>query len=447
MLTRRALLRHSALAAAGACLPHWVSGRARDDALIRKDDLAFLEALARATVAAATIAPGTETGNTVGFPLVTPGGHYPALWVRDFSMACGCGLLSAQTMRDHLRLIAKTQNGPDERRLASGAIIPPFAIADHINFDGQPVFYPGTYDAGEHQGGEPWGVLPPVDDHYEFIHIAAQLWRTTRDATFLAERIEGRTLWERLQLALDVPTVDDASGMIKTDVARRAVGFGFCDTVFLTGAMLFASLLRYRALGEMLELRHAAGHPDPIGKYAFFQEWMAMHLAETFGSDGWLSAATGVGRQPDVWGTLFSLDLGVLKGKRKETALDVVVGAFDAGSITFEGAVRHVPRDHDFSPTSAWEKTAGVPLNTYQNGAYWHVPTGWLARALAQRDPNRAKRVVNAMIAHFRAEDWRTHDRQGAPWECLGAKGYRQNPVYMASITMPLQSLRAKASI
>ena len=37
-----------------------------------------------------------------------------------------------------------------------------------------------------------------------------------------------------------------------------------------------------------------------------------------------------------------------------------------------QGAVRHVPADHDFSPTTAWEKCQAAH-GTYQNGAYWHT--------------------------------------------------------------------------
>ena len=157
-----------------------------------------------------------------------------------------------------------------------------------------------------------------------------------------------------------------------------------------------------------------------------------------------LIAATGVGRQPDVWGTLFALHLGVLEGSSKARALAVVSKAYVAGTLASQGAVRHVPSDRDFSPTSAWERTAGVALDTYQNGAYWHVPTGWLAKALAQVDPKLARGAVDAMVAHFRAEDWRTHGRVGAPWECLGKGSYRQNAVYMASVTVPLQVLSAR---
>jgi hypothetical protein len=161
----------------------------------------------------------------------------------------------------------------------------------------------------------------------------------------------------------------------------------------------------------------------------------------TFMKDGWLLASTGVSGQPDVWATVFALHLGVLRGEAKPHALKTVVEAVNRGTITYQGAVRHVPNDRDFSPESAWQQTAGVSVNRYQNGAYWHVPTGWLVEALAMTDRRLAKQVVDDMLAHFRREDFRKDSKNGAPWECFSPDGYRQNRVYTASVTLPLSTL------
>lgn len=341
-------------------------------------------------------------------------------------------------MRRHLRLIAQCQNDETERKLKSGAVIPPFAIPDHIDFDARPVFYPGTYSSGEDQGGEPWGVLPPVDDHYEFVHIAHSLWKMTRDKSFLSEEIRSISLFERLVLAVECPETDATTGLVSTTCSRRAVGFGFCDAVTLTGSLLFPSLLRHRALGELVEL---AGSGDT--RRAAWRRQRAQiekHLVPTFLDGGWLLAATGVGRQPDVWGTALALSSNLVPHKFKSQVLHTVRDSYQQGTLTYRGAVRHVPTDHDFSRSTAWEKTAGVSLNHYQNGAYWHVPSGWLARALAQTDRTSAVQLVREMVDHFRQEDLRLG--QGAPWECLHPDGnYRQNPVYTASVTLPLETL------
>ena len=157
-------------------------------------------------------------------------------------------------------------------------------------------------------------------------------------------------------------------------------------------------------------------------------------------------AATGVGRQPDVWGTVYALHLNALQGAAAERATDTVIDAARRGTVLYEGAVRHVPTDLDASPTSAWEKTAGVAVNTYQNGAYWHTPTGWLIEAVRRRESPLASQVFADYLQHLRGHDYRQGPGQGAPWECFGPKGYAQNGVYMTSVTLPWAVLSASAT-
>jgi hypothetical protein len=203
------------------------------------------------------------------------------------------------------------------------------------------------------------------------------------------------------------------------------VGFGFCDTVYLTGGLLFPSLLRYRAARQF-------GLNDVASS-------IASHLAPIFADEkqkhGWLYAATGVGRQPDVWGTLFALHLRVLPDDFAARTRETIVDAYRRGTITLEGAVRHLPTD-----VGAWERMSpAVAVNTYQNGAYWHTPTGWLISALHRSHPELAMQVFGEYIAHLREQDFRRGEQFGAPWECFGRDGAaRQNPVYMTSVTAPL---------
>jgi hypothetical protein len=203
--------------------------------LFSSPDLEFVRNMTRDVVQAARIEPGSRRGNsptnTLGFTLICPGGNYPAYWIRDFAMALESGWVTSEEMHNHLRLTARVQNRSSPRKLANGLIIPPFAIPDHINFDGGAVFYPGTYSAGHDQGNGTYGVLPPVDDHYEFVHIAYRLFRVTSSTVFLSETINGLTLLERLTAAFDAPRVDPQTGLVETDAAHRAVGFGFMDTV------------------------------------------------------------------------------------------------------------------------------------------------------------------------------------------------------------------------
>ena len=418
-----------------------------------KEDLAFLRDMTRDVVEASRVPPGSNGGgrwpltNTCGFALITPGKDtYTAYWVRDFSMAVDSGFVTAEELRNHLLLTCKAQNGPDDLKLANGLHVPPWAIPDHINYDGRASFYPGSYSSGHDQGSGACGRVPPIDDHYEFVHIAYTYWKVTHDAGPFSVEVNGTTVFERLERAFASPTTDAETGLAQTTEADRAVGCGFCDGETHTGKLLFASLLRYRAAGELAELAKALGRRERVAAYRQVQKTLRPNLTRTFGDpagkDGWLRASTGLSSQPDVWGTLFALHLGVLDRAQAAAARKTVADAVRKGTITLEGGVRQVPTDRDFSKTTAWERSM-CAINTYQNGGYWHTASGWLIGALWKSDRALALQVFSEMLAHLRAQDYRKGPGHGAPWEVYGPNGKgRQNAVYMASVALPYGILK-----
>ncbi|MEI8281418.1 MAG: hypothetical protein WCG75_03335, partial [Armatimonadota bacterium] len=308
-----------------------------------KQDMAYLENLTKEVLAQSHVAPGSNgppnwgIKNSVGFALVTPGRRgYPAFWIRDFSMACDSGLVPTKELHDHFMLVAKDQNGPTARNLKSGGILPPFCIPDHFNFDGTAVYYPGTYSSGEDQGAEPWGTYPPADDHYEFVHLGWLLAKQSKSRAFLSQKVGEFSVLERLERAFLSPQFDPATGLFVTTKKARAVGFGFCDSITVTGSVLYPSLLRYRAA---MELRELTGRRE----YDAIARSIAKNIPLVFGEkrSGWLVAATEIGQQPDVWGTLLALHLGVLDKPTATRAIKTVVDATKSGTISLEGAVRH----------------------------------------------------------------------------------------------------------
>lgn len=416
----------------------------------------FLRGMAAATVAAAHVPPGVRKRgggvNTTGITLITPGGNYSAFWGRDYIMSLDCGLIGPDEMLPQLKLIARCQNGPEERKLLSGGIIPAFSIADHIRMDGRPVFYPATQNPGQFQGFHPWGPLPLADSHYYFIHLAWAFWRDTKDHAFLSETVEGLTILDRLIKAFHAVETDPETGAVVAEPPRRMVGFGFNDTIYMLGAMCFVTLLRFRAAGQLAKLCRAAGSPEEK-EFEKIAATIAANVAPVFADPetigGWLRAATKRCREPDVWATLFALHLGILPEEAAQRARDTVAQAARAGNhvIEYQGAVRQVPTTHDFSETSAWEDSRLAPKGVYQNGAYWHTPTGWLIEALDPVDPALAKDVFDRFIAHLREYDFRK-GRHGAPWECFGINlDHAQNPVYMTSVTLPLAVLQVMARL
>lgn len=401
----------------------------------------FLAELARAVVEAARVRPGERAGgsppNATGGTLVRPGGRdcYPAFWIRDFALSLESGLLTAEEQRHALLLTARTQ--PSEPRiLPSGSLIPRGAIADHINFDGTPIFFPGTYDALT-QGG-PWGRLPPFDDQFFFVEMAWQYVRQTEDRAILRICIDGLTLLERLELAFAVPPADAETQLVCCTEQDRGVSFGFTDVVVHTGHLLFASLLRLRAAERLAEL---------TAKPAYTETAAAMRraLPAAFaGPGGLLRASTGTGAQPDVWGSAFAVSTGAVSGMARDAICRALARALQAGTLAWRGNVRHVPTAYDASAESAWERLVlPTPLNRYQNGAYWGTPTGWVCEAVAQPDEPAARGLAADYLADLHRSDFRKGPEFGGPYECLHPLGdYRQNPVYMTSVTCPLAALR-----
>ena len=422
----------------------------------------FLAGFAAAAIESARVYPGQQPdgeknnenqgaktpGNSLDYVLIRPGGRacYPAVWTQDFSMTLGTGFVTIEEAMNHLRLVAQGQNGPVERRLASGAVVPAFAIPDHTLFNGAAVYFPGTYSSGEDQGGEPWGLRPPVNNHFDFILIARHILRETGNGEFLRQSVNGMLLIDRLRAAFHAPEIDPATGLVYTAAERRAVGFIFCDSIYMTGHLHFASLLRWRAAHQLAELERSLVEEERARALEAEAERMAPHFAATFGDPGriggWMMGATEVGRQPDVWGTIFSLYQGVLSGEAAKAAKATLVQALEEGTILYEGAVRHVPTNFNASATSAWERSP-TPINRYQNGAYWHTPTGWLIAVLAETHPEWAAKIFNDMITHFRREDFRKGEDFHAPWECFGPEPEASNnPVFLATATLPYEVLR-----
>jgi hypothetical protein len=68
-----------------------------------------------------------------------------------------------------------------------------------------------------------------------------------------------------------------------------------------------------------------------------------------------------------------------------------------------------------------------------------------LIEALQVEEPTLAKQVCDRYIRHLREGDFRKGGGRNAPWECFGlGMAGAQNPVYMASVTLPLAILQGR---
>ena len=411
------------------------------------EGMLFLESLARDVLEASRVRSGRSVAgygpNTTGGTLIRPGGRdcYPAFWIRDFAISLACGLVNPVEIEHGLRLTARCQ-AKEDWRTPSGSFVPKGGIADHITFDGTPIYFPGglTYETQ----GQPFGYYPSLDDHFYFVEMAWHLAISCGRRTILDEEIDGMSLLERLTLAFNVPGVREGSELVWCDDRYRGVSFGFTDIVVHTGDLLFCSVLRFRAAVQLAEMHQICGAVHEAERYRSLAANISDQISSAFLLDsGLLRASTGKSAQPDVWGSAFAVYSGVL-GSEEARVAQALTRALKNGTITWKGNIRHVPTDGDFNKTSAWEQTVNDwPKNRYQNGAYWNTPTGWVCYAVAGIDEGAAGELALQYIEELREGDFRQGDAFGSPYECIHPDGdHQQNPVYLTSVTAPVAAFQ-----
>ncbi|MCQ2380326.1 MAG: hypothetical protein MJ025_05330 [Victivallaceae bacterium] len=399
------------------------------------NDVAFLEEMTREIVKKSTVVPNEKVSNwqnRLGIPFVKPGADkcYPSFWIRDYAMSLECGIIP----KDHAKLVfhcVADHQAQSDIKLASGAVVPAGSIPDHIRPDGEPIYFPGTYDPVK-SGGPVWGFRPALDDNFFFIEIASYA------------EIDMKRHGKSLEDAFDSVHCDE-NGVVECDESNRGVSFGFSDSVFQTGKLLWATLLKAHAAELLSEMFMESGDAGRAAKYRTIANTLKSRIPGIFMTeDGLLASSTGTSNQPDVWGSAYAVYKGLVDKETANRISTALARLYADGQISCLGQICHVPRNRFHSEKSCWEKSCcGIPVNVYQNGSYWGTPTGWVAYAIGVTDRKQAEKLLDEYMAHLRDKDFRNADGNGAPWECIyPANGYFQNPAYLTSVSCPLAAAK-----
>lgn len=424
--------------------------------LLSARDEAFLYTQARRIVDSARLGSGQSSGkwhNTTPYTLHVPGGNmgYPAFWIRDAVMMLGGDFIPAGELEGWIRLISSTIPGPKDWHLRPGVVVPAYAVPDHINLNGKPTFYPGSYETGSKQGGSRFGKYPPLDDYFYFVIAVYRHWKMTGSTALFQSKL--RTSFNEMKLAdlcekiYQAVPADPPSGLvIAGDVKNEnAKDFGFCDVEYKSGKLLFPSTLKFIAASELAQMFRATGETAKAKRYLEDASRLKQSIPATFfhagrrRSEGWLHSATGVGNQPDVWGSAFALWSGAVDGPRARRVARALVRAFRERTAVREGCVRQIlttdPVNH-----GGWQ-LSGVPVGTYQNGGYWGTPVGWYLTALSKVDRRAAADMAHDYIRFLR--DHLRPDGMTEAWEWFNPDtGQKANPLYVATVALPYLSLK-----
>lgn len=415
----------------------------RKESLLSDADFEFLEGMMKDVLESSKIYPqqkitADSIPNQTGGTLIRPGGRdsYPSFWIRDYAMSLECGFISQEEQKHMLLLTASTQC--DQTWITQGgSMVPLGTIADHIRIDnGLPIYFPGTYDVDQ-QGNQTYGMLPPYGDQFFFIHMAYYYVKATTNTEILLDEINGMSLIDRLDLAFKVPPTRKDSHIVYTTDEYRGVDFGFRDVIQITGDLCFPSILKYQAANQMAELYTMLNQEEKAAIYRNIAEKLKIAIPKLFLDErGMLLASTAKSSQPDVWSTALAIYLDILDDEAKTKSCHFLGEAYKNGTLAYKGNIRHILTSDDFNETSAWEYSL-APKNTYQNGAYWGTPTGWVCYAIAAINYPLAQQLAKEYIDDLRENDYRKGKEQAAPYECFHPSGHHQNPVYLTTVTCP----------
>lgn len=302
-----------------------------------------------------------------------PASAYPALWTRDHAYVLWHHptLLSAAQRRQFVtyylsRRTTGVESDPD------GGTLPADWIADRIAADGT-----ATYkNAGASD-------LPFMDGIAFLVMALWADWSLTGDTTTFTA---GESAIDDCLAAIPL-----SDGCVYSDPSSPSVDYGFTDTIKKTGncamgtaLLALANKMLYAISGES---KYAAGRAAAEAGLATLRKTNGFYM----GSSG---NNTDV---DDVWATALIAAEQLAPYADCKASGQALADAYDAGTITEDGLVRHLPTGQFWTGTSTTQ-------GTYQNGGYWATPLWDCVRAVRLASYPTAKAWADEAVATLAAE-------------------------------------------
>jgi hypothetical protein len=386
--------------------------------------------------------------NRTGYTLLTPGVNtakrsvYPGFWTRDPAWLAEAGLIPADIVWGWIELLCATMHGPTERVMTTGAVVPPFALFDHITLDGRLIYFPGSEGKPDDaQGG--LHLLTEHDNQYWLAFTASAYAHLSgrRDigARPMRTALGAIPLWLACDLAHHALAVDAATGCCCIHEDRPQADWGYSESAHKTGLVVFPTLLRIESCQKLAALMEDCGQAGRAGALRAEEQQLRRAVVEQLVSEShgqtWLVSATGDGRVPDVWASAFAVHRSFLPADIAEAVARTLADGLRQRTTIVDGQVIHVPTDHG----GVWPRSLFKP-GTYQNGAGWGYPVGWYVSAVAPVDPAGARRLFVEYLAAME-RNWR-NDGAGCAWECVNpALNHFQNEGYLTTVALPYAAL------
>jgi hypothetical protein len=342
-----------------------------------------------------------ESVSTDGAPIYSPdaSANFQGTWIRDFEfMVEGCP--GAVPLPRVLQVIEKLIQGQLENGSLPNKYVPSGRYAYLV---------------------KGCGDRPPTDNPQYLVKLVCEYWRQSGDDSLFRQ---ASTNLERALMSLPL---DNSTSLVWIAPTSPHSGYGFTDAIAKTGCELFSSILLWEAHRRMADLYMIIGSDRDAERH----DSLALQICSSIGclwdeDSGAFLAATHHCRQIDIWGSAYAVETGFATADQSDSISRFLVKRFS--DYTLEGQVRHI-----IEP-SGWQRLiAPLPIGTSQNGAFWGIPSGWVAGAISITDRRLGKRMLEEMIRSYRTN---------GVYEWINSTG-RHNAGYVASAALPLKTAKS----
>jgi len=341
-----------------------------------------LQDLARQCLAAARV----EASDGTAIYQPDGSGHYSGMYMRDFCYAVeGAGrLIPTEEIAAAIDYLFSRQR--------EDGLMP-----NRVDPDGTAI-----YVVNEHHERL---ARPPTDNAQFAVKLVKAYLDLTGDRDFLLQRRNA------LMDALETLPLSE-NGLVFVDPSDPHSAYGFTDTVGKTGEVLFSSLLYWEARLLLATMAQRAEDHDTAHTCFEAAEHTGRVLHEFLDErTGMFRAANGDCDQVDLWASAFVLDVPAATESQTKRIAQFLLDNYD--DCILRGCLRHLPQPR------TWQRMlVEVAPGTYQNGAYWATPAGWVAMVLDRLAPEAARAFVDEVIDELeegQAPEWINEQTRAVP--------------------------------
>ena len=309
--------------------------------------------------------------------------------------------------------IFNPDNGAKLLAFLTNSIVDLPYVPDRVEPDGSAVMSPGPKGA-------------PHTDRMPH-HLPAAWTRVLGYFKQWGVAIPQKENWARV-IARSFEQVPFENGLVYNDPQNPNVGYGFHDTVAITGMELMSSIVLCRGLERAAELFADTADTATVQKWRAQAQAIRDNLCRLYHENigGYVAGSVDC-RQFSVWGNGLAYWLSSLS-QRKAIAATWLK---HADAIFRYGFTRQIPE------ANGWQRMLmpGYAPGQYMNGGYWPVGTAYVIGALAEHHADFAARLAEELaenVARFDCAEWVSPDGT----EC-GARGF------IGSLALPVIALRA----